>query len=58
MVVTVTFTEVENGAQVRLVHSNIPDTKLDEDDLRNVVRGGWTAAFDKLAVFIESREAA
>ena len=58
MVITVTFTKTSDGTQVRLVHSNIPDMKVDGDiELRQIIRGGWTAAFGKLATFLESKEA-
>ncbi len=53
MLVTVEFTEVDGGTRVRLVHSGIPDMKVDGDiELREIVRGGWTAAFGKLGKFL------
>lgn len=54
MVITVTFEQVESGTRVTLVHANIPDMKVDGDvDMRDVIRGGWTAAFGKLAILFE-----
>lgn len=59
MVVTVTFTEVKNGTLVRLVHSNIPDMKVEGDiEMRAIIREGWTAAFGKLAPVVEGEQAA
>lgn len=53
MLVTVEFTEVEGGTLVRLVHSGIPDVKVEGDmEMRVIVRQGWTAAFDKLFGFL------
>jgi uncharacterized protein YndB with AHSA1/START domain len=53
MVVTVDFSEVENGTQVRLVHTGIPDMKVPGDiELREIIRDGWTAAFEKLGRFL------
>ena len=53
MKVTVDFTEVEGGTHVRLEHSGIPDTQVDGGfELRDIVRGGWSAAFHKLANFL------
>ena len=49
MLVAVDFTEVEEGTLVRLVHSGIPDMRVDGDiEMREIVREGWTAAFGKL----------
>ena len=49
MLVSVEFTEVANGTKVVLTHSGIPDMKVEGDfDLREIVKGGWTAAFEKL----------
>ncbi|MEM9493242.1 MAG: SRPBCC domain-containing protein [Myxococcota bacterium] len=59
MVITVTFAEVEGGTLVRLVHANIPDMRVDGDqNLRDVIRQGWTAAFGKLAPVVEEADAA
>ena len=59
MVITVTFTEEGGGTRVRLVHSNIPDMKVDGDiELREIIRQGWTAAFGKLGPVVEGAEAA
>lgn len=53
MTVSVDFTEVEGGTQVRLVHAGIPDVRVDGDiEMREIVRGGWTAAFGKLGAFL------
>lgn len=53
MTVTVDFTEVDGGTRVQLVHEGIPDMRVDGDvELRDIVRGGWTAAFGKLDVFL------
>ncbi|MEO1246411.1 MAG: SRPBCC domain-containing protein [Pseudomonadota bacterium] len=58
MLITVSFEEVEGGTRVELVHSNIPDVKVDGDtELREVIREGWTAATDKLAAFLEPQAA-
>lgn len=58
MVIDVTFTAVEGGTQVRLVHSNIPDVKVDGDiDLRDIIRAGWSAAFGKLGGVLEEETA-
>ena len=55
MLVTVDFVEVEGGTQVRLVHAGIPDMEVGPDiHLRAIVQGGWTAAFGKLAGFLET----
>lgn len=42
MLVTVEFQALGNQTEVKLVHSNLPDT------LSNIVKGGWTAALRKL----------
>ena len=53
MLVTVVFTEVEGGTQVQLTHAGIPDMRVEGDfELREIVKGGWTAAFGKLADFL------
>jgi len=50
MTVTVSFSELENGTLVRLVHANIPDMKVEGDiELRQIIREGWTAASEKLS---------
>ena len=55
MLVTVDFTEVDAGTLVRLVHSGIPDMKVEGDiELREIIRAGWTAAFGKLGGFLGS----
>ena len=57
MVITVDFTEVEGGTEVRLVHSSIPDIRVDGDvELRSVIRDGWSAAFGKLGRFFEASQ--
>ena len=49
MVVSVEFTEVDEGTKVVLIHSGIPDIKVEGDfELRQIVQAGWTAAFEKL----------
>ncbi len=54
MIVTVTFSEVESGTMVQLVHSNIPDMKVDGNiPLRQIITEGWTAAFSKLSPVLE-----
>ena len=59
MVITVDFQEMAGGTEVTLVHENIPDMKVDGDqDLSDVIRGGWTAAFGKLGGFLTPAEAA
>ena len=59
MIITVTFTAVEGGTEVELVHANIPDMVVDGDQkLHDVIRSGWTAAFGKLAPVIETENAA
>ena len=53
MQVRVEFVEVEDGTLVRLVHSGIPNIKVDGDmELRKIVQEGWTAAFGKLSDFM------
>ena len=53
LLVTVEFTEVAGGTLVRLVHSGIPDMRVDGDiELREIIRAGWTAAFGKLGRFL------
>ncbi len=53
MTVSVDFTEVDGGTLVRLVHAGIPDMRVEGDvELREIVRGGWTAAFGKLGSFL------
>jgi len=55
MIISVDFSEVDGGTQVRLIHSNIPDMKVDGGiELREIIRGGWSAAMDKLDVFLNS----
>lgn len=55
MRVTVDFLETKDGTKVQLVHSGIPDIKVDGDmELRVIVREGWTAAFGKLDTFLHS----
>ncbi|MEM9402080.1 MAG: SRPBCC domain-containing protein [Pseudomonadota bacterium] len=54
MIITVSFAEVAGGTRVELVHSNIPSMKVDGDqELRDVIRRGWSAATDKLASVVE-----
>ena len=56
MIVTVDFSEVQDGTLVRLVQSGIPEIKVDGDcDLRDIVRGGWTAAFEKLGTLVAAQ---
>jgi uncharacterized protein YndB with AHSA1/START domain len=50
--VTVEFEAREGGTFVTLTHINI------RDEFAEFVRGGWGAAFGKLAKFVESAEAA
>ena len=53
MVVSVDFTEVEGGTHVRLVHAGIPDMQVPGDvELREIIRTGWSAAFQKLDGFL------
>ena len=55
MTVTVDFSDVPEGTEVQLVHSGIPDIKVEGDvELRSIVREGWTAAFGKLDSFLKS----
>lgn len=55
MVVAVDFSELNGGTQVRLVHSGIPDMRVEGDvELRAIVREGWTAAFGKLGTFLQA----
>jgi len=50
MHVSVEFSEVDEGTKVVLVHSGIPDVRVDGDvELREIIQGGWTAALDKLS---------
>ncbi|MEE9310915.1 MAG: SRPBCC domain-containing protein [Planctomycetota bacterium] len=50
MLVTVEFNEIEGGTSVRLVHTGIPNMRVQGDiELREIIRSGWTAAFGKLA---------
>lgn len=44
--VTVNFIEHGEQTEVRLVHENLPD------DFKDIVTGGWTAAFGKLHDFM------
>ena len=54
MNVTVEFLEVAGGTKVVLVHSGIPDVRVEGDvELREIIKGGWTAALEKLnALFV------
>ena len=53
VIVSVDFTPVDGGTQVRLVHANIPDMQVDEGvKLNDVIQDGWTAAFEKLGLFL------
>ena len=55
MNVTVDFSETTDGTQVQLIHSGIPDMKVDGDiELRTIVREGWTAAFGKLDTLMQT----
>lgn len=55
MVITVRFRTVEDGTEVVMVQSNIPDTTVPGDiELSEIVRQGWSASFEKLAVLIEA----
>ena len=55
MTVSVDFLVVEGGTLVRLVHAGIPDMRVEGDmELREIVRGGWTAAFGKLDNFLRT----
>ena len=49
MVVTVEFTSIDGGTQVRMQHSGIPDVRVDGGiEMREIIQGGWTAALEKL----------
>lgn len=53
MLVTVDFTEVSGGTLVQLVHEGIPDMDVGGGmNMRDMVGGGWAAAFEKLGVFL------
>ena len=54
--VVVEFFEIEEGTKVRLVHSGIPDMRVDGGfELREIVKAGWSAAFEKLdRLFVET----
>ena len=55
MIISVDFTQLDGVTQVRLVHANIPDMRVDGDvKLDEVIRNGWTAAFGKLDNFFQS----
>ncbi|MEM9367994.1 MAG: SRPBCC domain-containing protein [Planctomycetota bacterium] len=55
MTVKVTFTESLNGTCVRLEQAGIPNIRVDgNQDLREIIRSGWSAAFDKLARLLGS----
>ncbi len=55
MVVAVDFSEVADGTLVRLEHSGIPDIRVEGDiELTEIIRAGWTAAFQKLDTFLQS----
>lgn len=59
MVITVTFTIVSGGTQVVMVQSNIPDMTVQGDvKLMEVVRDGWTAAFEKMTSVFTDKEVA
>ncbi len=54
MLVTVNFSAVDGGTLVVLTHAGIPDMRVEGDEeLRNIVRAGWTAAFSKLDKLFE-----
>ncbi len=56
MLVTVEFTETEGGTMVRLMHTGIPDMRVDGDvELREIIRAGWAAAFGKLGQFLGAK---
>ncbi len=55
MVVSVDFSDVDEGTLVRLEHVGIPEIRVEGDfELRAIVQAGWTAAFRKLGGFLES----
>ena len=55
MIITVDFKSVEGGTEVRMVHSNIPDMKVEGDiPMKDIIQAGWTAAYQKLSNFLES----
>ncbi|TDF35168.1 SRPBCC domain-containing protein [Alteromonadaceae bacterium M269] len=59
MLITVDFVEVPEGTQVTLVHANIPDMKVQGDvKLSDVITGGWSAALEKLDIFLNSEKQA
>ncbi len=60
MMITVDFTETADGAtEVRLVHSSIPDMRVEGDiELREVIQAGWTAALGKLDRLMTTSRAA
>ncbi len=54
MAIVVEFTEVESGTLVQLVLTGIPDMNVDGGiALSEIIRSGWSAAFGKLAVFLD-----
>ena len=53
MIVSVDFTVVNGGTQIRLVQANIPDMQVGEGvKLNEIIREGWTAALGKLDIFL------
>lgn len=59
MSVTVDFKDIVDGTEVRLVHADIPEIPIDDDqDLPQIIQAGWTAAFGKLALLFAQDEAA
>ena len=59
MLITVDFVEVPEGTQVTLVHANIPNMKVQGDvKLSDVITGGWSAALEKLDIFLNSEKQA
>ena len=53
MSVSVDFTEVEGGTRVHLIHAGIPDMEVEGGfPLREIIQGGWSAAFGKLHGFL------
>ncbi len=57
MKVTVEFIEAAGGTLVRLVHAGIPEMKVEGDiELRQIIRGGWTAALGKLATLLAAAQ--